>query len=68
MLVIQVYIIRANEFTTADGAISLLNLEVHKKGKLSSKLLSDLQSGQILVHGYEPTIESPELLEKCSNL
>ncbi|KAG2594618.1 hypothetical protein PVAP13_5KG004600 [Panicum virgatum] len=31
----KVYIIRANEFTTADGAISLLNLEVHKKGKLS---------------------------------
>ena len=37
MLVVQVYIIRANKFTTADGAISLLNLEVHKKGKLSSK-------------------------------
>ncbi|XP_025818274.1 B3 domain-containing protein Os01g0234100-like isoform X2 [Panicum hallii] len=33
----KVYIIRANEFTTADGAISLLNLEVHKKGKLSKK-------------------------------
>ncbi|KAG2585952.1 B3 domain-containing protein Os01g0234100-like isoform X2 [Panicum virgatum] len=33
----MVYIIRANKFTTADGAISLLNLEVHKKGKLSKK-------------------------------
>ncbi|RLN25292.1 hypothetical protein C2845_PM07G40080 [Panicum miliaceum] len=37
MLVVQVYIIRANEFTTADGAISLLNLEVHTKAKLSKK-------------------------------
>jgi hypothetical protein len=34
---IQIYIVRANEFTTADGAVSLLNLEVCKKGKLLSK-------------------------------
>ncbi|RLM94074.1 hypothetical protein C2845_PM08G00310 [Panicum miliaceum] len=34
---IKVYIIRGNEFTTADGAIGLLDLEVHKKGKLSKK-------------------------------
>jgi hypothetical protein len=34
---IQIYIVRANEFTTADGAVSLMNLEVWKKGKLLSK-------------------------------
>ncbi|KAG0535745.1 hypothetical protein BDA96_03G005600 [Sorghum bicolor] len=33
----KVYIIRANEFTATDGAISLLNLEARKKGKLLSK-------------------------------
>ncbi|RCV23429.1 hypothetical protein SEVIR_5G005700v4 [Setaria viridis] len=33
----KVFIIRANEFTTTDGAISLLNLEAHKKGKLSKE-------------------------------
>ncbi|KAJ1253780.1 hypothetical protein BS78_K190800 [Paspalum vaginatum] len=31
----KVYIVRANEFTTTDGAISLLDLEACKKGKLS---------------------------------
>ncbi|CAN6163306.1 unnamed protein product [Urochloa humidicola] len=33
----KLYIIRANEFTTADGAISLLNLEGRKKRKLSKE-------------------------------
>lgn len=36
MFYIQVYIIRANQFTATDGAISLLNLEARKKGKLPS--------------------------------
>lgn len=44
MFYIQVYIIRANEFTATDGAISLLNLEARKKGKLlSSKFFLKLQ-------------------------
>ncbi|WVZ72938.1 hypothetical protein U9M48_021320 [Paspalum notatum var. saurae] len=33
----KVYIVRANEFTTTDGAISLLDLEACKKGKLSTE-------------------------------
>ncbi|CAO2147768.1 unnamed protein product [Urochloa humidicola] len=37
----KIYIIRANEFTTADGAISLLNLEGCKKRKLSREGCSD---------------------------
>ncbi|CAO2181521.1 unnamed protein product [Urochloa humidicola] len=37
----KIYIIRANEFTTADGAISLLNLEGGKKRKLSKEGRSD---------------------------
>ncbi|CAL4978788.1 unnamed protein product [Urochloa decumbens] len=37
----KVYIIRANEFTTADGAISLLKLEGRKKRKLSKEGCSD---------------------------
>ena len=56
MLSIQVYIVRANEFTTTDGAISLLDLEACKKGKLSSKWLLILQSelgAHVLIHGYD---------------
>jgi hypothetical protein len=45
MILIQVSIIRANEFTTTDGVVSLLNLEAHKEGKLSSELLFNLESG-----------------------
>lgn len=37
----KVYIIRANEFTTTDGAISLLNLEACKKGEILKEECSD---------------------------
>nr|CAB3471616.1 unnamed protein product [Digitaria exilis] len=40
----KVYIIRANEFTTTDGAVSLLNLEVQKKRKLSKECSNEAKT------------------------
>ncbi|KAK3159627.1 hypothetical protein QOZ80_1BG0049010 [Eleusine coracana subsp. coracana] len=51
----KVYIIRANEFTTADGAVSLLNLEVCKKGKL---LKEEESGGNLLKYEEDPKVNT----------
>ncbi|TVU41276.1 hypothetical protein EJB05_14779, partial [Eragrostis curvula] len=64
----KAYIVRANEFTTTDGAVSLLNLDVCKEGKLLSsseeEIAGELKSGEDLkvntnrVHGDVPLIDA----------
>ncbi|TVU23023.1 hypothetical protein EJB05_32752 [Eragrostis curvula] len=64
----KTYIVRANEFTTTDGAVSLLNLDVCREGNLSSspdeenafelKSEEDLKVNTNTVHGEVPLIDA----------
>ncbi|TVU23043.1 hypothetical protein EJB05_32773 [Eragrostis curvula] len=64
----KTYIVRTNEFTTTDGAVSLLNLDACREGNLSSspdeesafelKSEEDLKVNTNTVHGEVPLIDA----------